>query len=96
MKEGDKPTDGRPNPFAGLPRCDARNRRGGRCQRPAGPSGRCYYHGGAPGSGAPSGKRNGNYRHGRRTKEAEAIRRTFRQALQRSRELLRALTGEFG
>jgi hypothetical protein len=30
-------------------------------------------HGGAHGSGAPSGPRNGNYRHGRRT--AEAIRR---------------------
>jgi hypothetical protein len=32
-------------------------------------------HGGAAGSGAPSGKRNGNYRHGGRTKEAIALMR---------------------
>jgi hypothetical protein len=32
-------------------------------------------HGGANGSGAPSGKRNGNYRHGGSTKEAIALMR---------------------
>jgi hypothetical protein len=53
-----------PNPFANLPRCGARNRAGKPCQRPASPKGRCYYHGGAPGSGAPFGNQNG-WKHGR-------------------------------
>ena len=35
-------------------------------------------HGGAKGSGAPRGERNGNYRHGHRTKEAIAQRRAAR------------------
>jgi hypothetical protein len=30
----------------------------------------CRMHGGAAGSGAPTGKQNGNYRHGACTKEA--------------------------
>jgi hypothetical protein len=34
-------------------------------------------HGGAPGSGGPSGKRNGQYRHGERTKAAIAARQKF-------------------
>jgi glucans biosynthesis protein len=38
---------------------------------------RCRLHGGAPGSGAPSGKRNGQYLHGERTKGAIAERRKF-------------------
>ena len=40
-------------------------------------------HGGAPGSGAPKGKRNGNFRHGRFTgegvEEIQAIRGLLRQ-----------------
>jgi len=35
-------------------------------------------HGGAPGSGAPKGDRNGNYRHGFYTTEAIAERRAVR------------------
>jgi hypothetical protein len=35
-------------------------------------------HGGAPGSGAPKGERNGNYRHGFYTVEATADRRAVR------------------
>jgi hypothetical protein len=34
-------------------------------------------HGGAAGSGAPPGKRNGNYRHGRFTREAVKARQTL-------------------
>jgi hypothetical protein len=37
-------------------------------------------HGGAPGSGAPTGARNGNYRHGRYTKEIAATRQWLREA----------------
>jgi hypothetical protein len=53
------------------PRCTAKSKRSGkRCQAPA-VRGRytCRMHGG-PGSGAPSGPANGNYRHGGSTKEA--------------------------
>jgi hypothetical protein len=44
-------------------------------------------HGGAAGSGAPQGARNGNYKHGRYTKEVAATRRWIQEA----RELLRKL-----
>jgi hypothetical protein len=40
------------------------------------------------GSGAPSGPRNGNYRHGRHTKEAIAERQFMRALIRQSRELL--------
>ncbi len=54
-----------------LPRCGARNRAGQPCQRAvARGKSRCTMHGGAPGSGAPKGERNGSYRHGRFTAEA--------------------------
>ena len=54
-----------------LPRCGAKNRAGKPCQRAvARGKSRCTMHGGAPGSGAPRGERNGNYRHGRFTYEA--------------------------
>jgi hypothetical protein len=46
---------------------------------------RCRMHGGADGSGAPAGARNGNFRHGRYTKEVAAARRWIREAV----ELLR-------
>jgi hypothetical protein len=44
-------------------------------------------HGGAAGSGAPSGSKNGNYKHGRYTKEVAATRSWLRQATQMLREL---------
>jgi hypothetical protein len=37
-------------------------------------------HGGADGSGAPSGNRNGNYKRGRYTAEVAAMRRWLREA----------------
>ena len=40
---------------------------------------RCRLHGGAPGSGAPAGKRNGRYTEGEHTREAKAKRRWVRQ-----------------
>jgi hypothetical protein len=42
-------------------------------------------HGGADGSGAPKGEKNGNYKHGRYTEKVEASRRWLREAT----ELLR-------
>jgi len=36
-------------------------------------------HGGADGSGAPEGSKNGNYKHGRYTKEVAATRRWLRK-----------------
>src|SRR5262249_2418162 len=47
------------------------------CRSPATKKGRCRLHGGARGSGAPSGERNGQFRHGERTKAAIAERRKF-------------------
>ncbi|SFM06097.1 hypothetical protein SAMN03159423_5160 [Bradyrhizobium sp. NFR13] len=44
-------------------------------------------HGGADGSGAPTGSRNGNYRHGRYTKEVAAIRSWVREATRLVRDL---------
>ena len=71
------------------PRCGAHARTTGEpCKLPAMANGRCRLHGGLS-PGAPRGKRNGAYRHGRRTKEAIAQRREGRALL---REILRLLT----
>jgi hypothetical protein len=67
-------------------RCGARTRSGALCKSaPVTGRRRCRMHGGAAGSGAPSGERNGNFRHGRYTKEVAATRRWIREAI----ELLR-------
>jgi hypothetical protein len=52
-------------------------RSGKPCRSPATEKGRCRLHGGARGSGGPPGKRNGQYRHGERTKAAIAERQKF-------------------
>jgi len=44
-------------------------------------------HGGAPGSGAPRGSKNGNYKHGRYTAEVAAARRWLRETVHALREL---------
>jgi hypothetical protein len=44
-------------------------------------------HGGAQGTGAPRGERNGNYRHGRRTIEAMAERRRLMEFIREARRL---------
>src|SRR3954469_3344128 len=53
-------------------RCLAKTRRGTPCQSPATKHGRCRMHGGAPGTGAPTGKANGNWKHGQYSKESRA------------------------
>jgi len=56
--------------------CGARTRTGRPCRRPkALDRSRCRLHGGAPGSGAPSGDRNGRYKEGEHTNEVKAERR---------------------
>jgi hypothetical protein len=43
------------------------------------------------GGGAPCGERNGNYRHGGRTKQTMALIATVRDLVRESRELLEAI-----
>jgi hypothetical protein len=57
--------------------CGARTRSGKPCRSPATKKGRCRLHGGVSGSGGPPGKRNGQYRHGERTKAAIAEQKKF-------------------
>jgi len=45
-------------------------------------------HGGASGSGAPRGERNGNYKHGRFTCEAIAERRAIRRFLEECQDIV--------
>jgi hypothetical protein len=66
-----------PSQFRNARQCGARTRSGKPCRSPATKKGRCRLHGGAPGSGAPSGKRNGQYRHGEWTKRAISERQKF-------------------
>jgi hypothetical protein len=64
-------------------RCGARTRSGEPCKSaPVTGRRRCRMHGGAAGSGAPTGARNGNFRHGRYTKEVAATRHWLREATQ--------------
>ena len=66
-------------------RCGAKTRRGTLCQKPAlRGRPRCKLHGGL--GGAPRGPKNGNYKHGRHTKKAQA---EAREARARLRELER-------
>ena len=46
----------------------------------------CKYHGGARGSGGPSGERNGAFKHGGWTNDAVAVRREAAALLKRVRE----------
>ena len=61
--------------------CGARTKNGTPCQSPATKKGRCRLHGGAKGSGGPSGELNGQYRHGDRTQTAIAEQQRFRALL---------------
>ena len=77
-----------------IKRCGARTRSGEPCRSPAvRGKNRCRMHGGAPGSGAPSGPRNGNYRHGCCTAEATAERRRLMAFIRQARKFAIALTG---
>jgi hypothetical protein len=53
---------------------------------------RCRLHGGAEGSGAPRGERNGSYRHGLYTRDAIAERKPVRELIRCMRTTARALS----
>jgi hypothetical protein len=64
-------------------RCGAKTRSGAPCKSsPVTGRRRCRMHGGADGSGAPRGSRNGNFKHGRFTEEVQTTRRWLREATQ--------------
>ena len=69
-----------PLPLRQAPQCGARTRSGNPCLSPVvRGKRRCRMHGGAKGSGAPFGERNGNYRHGRFTAGPSQTARTAAQ-----------------
>jgi len=75
-------------PVSQAARCGAKTRSGAPCKSaPVTGRRRCRMHGGADGSGAPTGPRNGNYKHGRYTKEVAATRQWLREATRMLREL---------
>ena len=78
-------------PMWASPRCGAKTRTGGPC-RAAAVRGkrRCRMHGGAPGSGAPSGNHNAR-RQGLFTGEAIAERKQIRELLGEARKLLQGM-----
>src|ERR1700731_4841843 len=94
-KTEDKPMHlktGEPSRLRRSPRCGARTRSGTPCQSPAvAGKTRCRMHGGAAGSGAPKGKRNGKYRHGAFTTEAIDERRRLASLIRDSRDFLSRL-----
>ena len=80
----DKPKDRLPGLLTNAPLCLARNRAGMPCRCPAMKGkARCRMHGGAKGSGAPKGERNGMWKHGGDTGEAIALRRAANRLLRR-------------
>jgi hypothetical protein len=83
-----------PAPLRNAPRCGARTRSGQSCRSPAvNGKARCRMHGGAKGSGGPTGPRNGNYRTGRYTKENLATLQSARRLLREAKNLAKAFGG---
>ena len=72
-------------------RCGARTRRGTFCQSPAMPNGRCRIHGGRS-PGAPRGERNGRWRGGFYTEEAQGERSRLRDVIRKMRATMDELT----
>jgi hypothetical protein len=79
-----------PTSLQAAPRCGAKTRAGHACLSPAVKfRKRCRMHGGAEGSGAPKGERNGSYTTGLFTKEMLNERQTIREIVAETRELMR-------
>jgi hypothetical protein len=73
-------------------RCGAKTRSGAPCKSaPVTGRRRCRMHGGADGSGAPTGERNGNYKHGKYTKHVAATRQWLREMTKLVRDLNKGL-----
>jgi hypothetical protein len=78
-------------PMQASPRCGAKTRCGRSCRSPAlRGKRRCRMHGGAPGSGAPSGNQNAR-RHGLFTGEAIAERKQIQALLGEAWKLLQGM-----
>jgi hypothetical protein len=88
MKSSDNPMQ---LPIHQAKRCQARSKRTGNpCRSPAVRGWKvCRMHG--AGGGAPKGKRNGNYRHGCRTAEADEMRDRIKATLRSTRAFLKRL-----
>ncbi|MGX7705533.1 HGGxSTG domain-containing protein [Methylobacterium sp. Gmos1] len=81
-----------PLPFRSALRCGAKTRSGEPCLSPAVTGkARCRMHGGAKGSGAPKGGRNGAYKHGLWAAEAVQLRRECKAVVEQSRGTLKNL-----
>jgi hypothetical protein len=78
--------------MAKAPRCGASTRTGRPCRQAAVRGrARCRMHGGAKGSGGPSGARNGNFKHGLWTRENKRLRSAAGRKLGEVRRFLREL-----
>jgi hypothetical protein len=90
LKNSNPPGD--PN---SAPRCGAQTRRGKKCRAPAMRNGRCRMHGGgSTGPRTPEGlarSRRANWKHGLYSAEAKADRRSLRQLMEDSGDLIRQL-----
>lgn len=86
-KVTDNPMNRAPRLLTDATLCQARNRAGKPCRCPAMKGkARCRLHGGARGSGAPMGERNGRWKHGGFTDEAMALRQAAKQFLRALRK----------
>ncbi len=95
MKKKTKPVERstrEPLPLRQAPRCLARTRSGTPCQKPAAKGKkRCRLHGGAEGSGAPCGERNGWLYTREALAERRALRALIRSLQEDTRRLLNGL-----
>lgn len=70
------------------PKCGAKKRKKQEyCKAPAMANGRCRIHGGLN-PGAPTGERNGRYKHGKRTKKYEAEQRQMREIFKKAKAFI--------
>jgi hypothetical protein len=80
-----------PAALRAAPRCGARTRSGSPCRSPiVNGEKRCRMHGGAVGSGAPKGGKNGNWKHGNYCGELRSALRLFRMVARIARQSRRA------
>jgi glucans biosynthesis protein len=72
-------------------RCGAKTRAGHSCRQAAVRGRRrCRMHGGAKGSGGPSGERNGNFKRGKYTREVKTFLRVTRARVRELKALIQA------
>jgi len=71
-------------PFANVPKCGAKTRKGAPCKNPAMKNGRCRLHGGlSTGPKTPEGRaRCGNWKHGYYSRAEKKQRKVIRELLQ--------------